>query len=94
MKVISDNTWSEDLRVDCSQKSTRSSKATPFGAPNEVWSPIVQNADLRSMNLRQNTKFRGIIAEEDSKKGKNRFNRITQNSEAVARQTYFQSIPY
>jgi hypothetical protein len=42
------------------------------------------------MNLRQNTKFRGIIAEEDSK---NRFNRITQNSEAVARQTYFQSIP-
>jgi hypothetical protein len=39
-----------------------------FGAPNEVRSPTVQNADLRSMNLRQNTKFRGIIAEEDSKK--------------------------
>jgi hypothetical protein len=29
------------------------------------------------MNLRQNTKFRGIIAEEDSKK-RNCFNRITQ----------------
>jgi hypothetical protein len=69
--VISDNTWSEDLRVDCLQKSTRSSGATPigctFGAPNEVRSPV-QNADLRSMNLRQNTKFRGIMAEEDSKK--------------------------
>jgi hypothetical protein len=70
--VIYDNTRSEDLRVDCLQKSTRSSGATPigctFGAPKEVRSPTVQNADLRSMNLRQNTKFRGIIAEEDSKK--------------------------
>jgi hypothetical protein len=91
MKVISNNTWSEDLRVDCLQKSTRSSGATPigctFGAPNEVRSPTVQNADLRSMNPRQNTKFRGIIAEEDSKKiiltG-------SLNSEAVAQQTYLQ----
>jgi hypothetical protein len=93
--VIYDNTRSEDLRVDCLQKSTQSSGATPirctFGAPNEVRSPTVQNANLRSMNLRQNTKFRGIIAEEDSKKS--RFNRITQNSEEVAWQAYFQSIP-
>jgi hypothetical protein len=36
--------------------------------PLEVQSPTVQNADLQSMNLRQNAKFRGIIAEEDSKK--------------------------
>jgi hypothetical protein len=38
--------------------------------PLEAWGlhPTVQNADLRSMNLRQNTKFRGIMAEEDSKK--------------------------
>jgi hypothetical protein len=36
--------------------------------PNETRSPTVQNADLRSMNLRQNAKLRGIIAEEDSKK--------------------------
>ena len=64
IKVIYDNTRSEDLRVDCLQKSTRSSGATP----NEVRSPTVQNADLQSMNLRQNTKFRGIMAEEDSKK--------------------------
>jgi hypothetical protein len=62
MKVVSDNTWSEDLRVDCLQKSTRSSGATPIG------SPTVQNADLRSMNLRQNAKLQGIIAEEDTKK--------------------------
>jgi hypothetical protein len=38
------------------------------GLHNEVRSPTVQNGDLRSMNLRQNTEFRGIIAEEDSKK--------------------------
>ena len=62
--TLSKKTRNEDLRVDYLQKSTRSSGATP----NEVRSPTVQNADLRSMNLRQNTKFRGIIAEEDSKK--------------------------
>jgi hypothetical protein len=48
--VISDNTQSEDLRVDYFQKSTRSSGATPigctFGAPNEVRSPAERNADL------------------------------------------------
>jgi hypothetical protein len=37
-------------------------------SPNELQSPTVQNADIWSMNLRQNTKFRGIIAEEDSKR--------------------------
>jgi hypothetical protein len=31
MKVTSDNTQSEDLRVDYFQKSTRSSGATPIG---------------------------------------------------------------
>jgi hypothetical protein len=70
--VISDNTRSEDLRVDCLQKSTRSSGATPigctFGAPNEVRSPTIRNADLRSVSLRQNTNFRVIKAEGDSKK--------------------------
>jgi hypothetical protein len=70
--VVSDNTRSEDLRVDSLQKSTRSSGATPigctFGAPNEVRSPTVRNADLRSVNLRQNTNFRMIKAEGDSKK--------------------------
>jgi hypothetical protein len=58
--------------VDYLQKSTWSSGATPirctFGAPNELQSSTVQNADLWSMNLSQNTKFRGIIAEEDSKR--------------------------
>jgi hypothetical protein len=72
MKVISDNTQSEDLRVDYFQKSTRSSEATPigctFGAPNEVRSPAVRNADLRSKSLRQNTNFRVIKAEGDNKK--------------------------
>jgi hypothetical protein len=72
MKVISDNTWSEDLQVDCLQKSTRSSGATPigctFGAPNGLHSSIVQNDDLRSTNPRQNTKFWGIIAGEQNKK--------------------------
>jgi hypothetical protein len=70
--VISDNTRSEDLRVDCLQKSTRSSGATPigctFGAPNEVRSPTIRNADLRSVSLRQNTNFRVIKAEGDRKK--------------------------
>jgi hypothetical protein len=70
--VISDNTQSEDLRVDYFQKSTRSSGATPigctFGAPNEVRSPTVRNADLRSMSLKQNTYFQAIKAEGDSKK--------------------------
>jgi hypothetical protein len=69
--MISDNTRSEDLRVDYFQKSTRSSGATPIGctsgAPNGVQGPIVQNADLRSVSLRQNTNFRVIKAEGDSK---------------------------
>jgi hypothetical protein len=69
--MISDNTRSEDLRVDYFQKSTRSSGATPigctFGAPNEVQGPTVQNADLRSASLRQNTNLRVIKAERDSK---------------------------
>jgi hypothetical protein len=69
--VTSDNTQSEDLRVDYFQKSTRSSGATPigctFGAPNEVRSPAVRNADLRSKSLRQNTNFQVIKAEGDSK---------------------------
>jgi hypothetical protein len=69
IKVISEKTWNEDLRVDYLQKSTQSSGATPigctFGAPNELQISTVQNADLWSMNLRQNTKFRGVIAEED-----------------------------
>jgi hypothetical protein len=72
IKVISDYTRSEDLRVDCLQKSTRSSGATPigctFGAPNEVRSPTIQNADLWSVSLRQNTNFWVIKAEGDSKK--------------------------
>jgi hypothetical protein len=69
--MISDNTRNEDLRVDYFQKSTRSSGATPtgctFGAPNEVQGPTVRNADLRSASLRQNTNFRVIKAEGDSK---------------------------
>jgi hypothetical protein len=64
--MISDNTRSEDLRVDYFQKSTRSSGATP-GAPNEVQGPTVRNADLRRASLRQNTNFRVIKAEGDSK---------------------------
>jgi hypothetical protein len=71
MKVISDNTQSEDLRVDYFQKYTRSSGATPigctFGAPNEVRSPTIRNADLRSKSLRQNTNFR-VTKAGDSKK--------------------------
>ena len=70
--MISDNTRSEDLRVDYFQKSTRSSGATPIGctsgAPNEVQRPTVRNADLQSASLRQNTSFRVIKAEGDSKK--------------------------
>ena len=50
IKVISANTWSEDLQVDCLQKSTQSSGATPigctFGAPNEIRVLKNQNADL------------------------------------------------
>jgi hypothetical protein len=69
--MISDNTRSEDLRVDYFQKSTRSSGATPIGctkgAPNEVQGPTVRNADLRSASLGQNTNFRVIRAEGDSK---------------------------
>jgi hypothetical protein len=70
--MIYDNTRSEDLRVDYFQKSTRSSGATPIGctsgAPNEVQGPTVRNADLQSASLRQNTSFRVIKAEGDSKK--------------------------
>jgi hypothetical protein len=66
--VVSDKTRSEDLRVDYFQKSTRSSGATPFGAPNEVRSPTVRNANLRSVILRQNTNFQVIKAEGDNKK--------------------------
>jgi hypothetical protein len=66
--VVSDNTRSEDLRVDCLQKSTRSSGATPFGALNEVRSRTVRNADLRSVSLRQKTNFRTIKGEGDNKK--------------------------
>jgi hypothetical protein len=62
--MISDNTRSVDLRMDCLQKSTRSSGATPigctFGAPNEVQGPTVQNADLRRASLGQNTNFQEI----------------------------------
>jgi hypothetical protein len=61
--MISDNTRSEDLRMDCLQKSSRSSGATP----NEVQGPTVRNADLRSASLGQNTNFRVIKAEGDSK---------------------------
>jgi hypothetical protein len=39
----------------------------PLGAPNEVQGPTVRNADLRSASLRQNTSFRVIKAEGDSK---------------------------
>jgi hypothetical protein len=71
IKVIYEKIWNENLRVDYLQKSTQSSGATPIGctfdAPNELQSSTVQNADLWSMNQRQNTKFRGIIVEEDSK---------------------------
>jgi hypothetical protein len=70
--VVSDNTRSEDLRVDYFQKSTRSSGATPigctFGAPNEIQSPTVRNANLRSVILRQNPNFQVIKAEGDTKK--------------------------
>jgi hypothetical protein len=69
--MISDNTRSEDLQVDYFQKSTRSSRATPIGctsgAPNEVQGPTVRSADLQSVSLRQNTSFRVIKAEGDSK---------------------------
>jgi hypothetical protein len=62
-----DNTQSEDLRVDYFQKSTRSSGAKPIGctsgAPTEVQGPAVQNDDLQSASLRQNTSFRVIKAE-------------------------------
>jgi hypothetical protein len=70
--MISDNTRSEDLRVDYFQKSSQCSGATPIGctsgAPNEVQGPTVRNADLQSASLRQNTGFRVIKAEGDSKK--------------------------
>jgi hypothetical protein len=61
--MISDNTRSEDLRVDYFQKSTRSSGATP----NEVQSPTVRNADLRSASLRQNINFQVIKVQRVSK---------------------------
>jgi hypothetical protein len=79
--MISDNTRSEDLRMDCLQKSTRSSGATPIGctfsAPNEVQSPTVRNADLRSASLGQNTNF------QKKETVRNRFYRITQKAFAV-----------
>jgi hypothetical protein len=62
----------EDLRVDYFPKSTRSSGATPigctFGAPNEVQGPIIRNADLQGMSVRQSFSFQVIKAEGDSKK--------------------------
>ena len=68
MEIIS----GEDLRVDYFLKSTRSSGATPIGctsgAPNEVQGLTVRNADLQSTSVRQNTSFRVIKAEGDSKK--------------------------
>jgi hypothetical protein len=95
IKVISKKTWNEDLRVDYLQKSTQSSGATPIGctfsAPNEFWSSIEQNVDLWSISLRQNTEFWGI---KRKKAVKGCFYRITQSSEIVARQTYFQGTPY
>ena len=79
--MISDNTRSEDLRVDRLQKSTRSSGATPigctFGAPNEVRSPTIRNANLRSASLGQNTNF------QKKETVRNRFYRITQKAFAV-----------
>jgi hypothetical protein len=70
--MISDNTRSEDLRVDYFKKSTQSSGATPIGcisgAPNEVQGPTVRNADLQSASLKQNISFRVIKAEGDNKK--------------------------
>jgi hypothetical protein len=69
--MFSDNTRSEDLRVDYFQKSTRSSGATPIGctsgAPTEVQGPTVRNDDLQSASLRQNTSFRVIKAEGNNK---------------------------
>jgi hypothetical protein len=62
----------EDLRVDYLQKYTRSSRATPigctFGAPNETRVLKNQNADLQSINSRQNTEPWRVIMEEYSKR--------------------------
>ena len=70
--ILSKRARNEDLRVDYFQKSTRSSGATPIGctsgAPNEVQGPTIRNTDLQSASLRQNTSFRVIKAEGDSKK--------------------------
>jgi hypothetical protein len=70
--ILSKRARNEDLRMDYFQKSTRSLGATPIGctsgAPNEVQGPTVRNADLQSASLRQNTSFRVIKAEGDSKK--------------------------
>jgi hypothetical protein len=70
--ILSKRARNEDLRVDYFQKSTRSSGAKPIGCtsgvPNEVQGPTVRNADLQSASLRQNTSFRVIKAEGDSKK--------------------------
>jgi hypothetical protein len=56
-KMISD----EDLQVDYFQKSARSSGATPIGctsgAPNEVQSPTVCNADLQSTSFEAEHRF-------------------------------------
>jgi hypothetical protein len=73
--MISDNTRSEDLRVDYFQKSTRSSEATrlhPLGAPlvHPMKFKVLQYEMLTSKarSSRQNTSFRVIKAEGDSKK--------------------------
>ena len=58
--------------MDYLQKSTRSSGATrigcTFGAPNEIRVLKNQNADLQSINSRQNTESWRVIIEEDSKR--------------------------
>jgi hypothetical protein len=62
------NFW-EDLRWrPSSGLSAKIHSKLRGGAPNELQSSTVQNADLWSMNQRQNTKFRGVIVEEDSKR--------------------------
>jgi hypothetical protein len=61
------NFW-EDLKWrPSSGLSTKIHSKLGGSAPNELQSSTVQNADLWSMNQRQNTKFRGVIVEEDSK---------------------------
>jgi hypothetical protein len=61
------NFW-EDLKWRHSSGLSAKIHSKLGGYTNELQSSTVQNADLWSMNLRQSTKFRGIIAEEDSKR--------------------------